>query len=188
MPLTSFADDVAAVRRVVALMGGPTLLVGHSYGGAVITEAGNDPNVAALAYVAAFAPAEGDIGPALQGAAGPGTAIIEPDADGFLWLNKEKYAANFAQDVEPSQARIMAAVQRPVNGQIYATAKIQTAAWREKPVFYLVAENDQMISPTAERQFAERMKAVVRSVPSSHVAMVSQPEATAAFIAEAANK
>lgn len=187
LPLTSFADDVFATRRVVASMGGPTVLVGHSYAGAVITEAGNAPNVASLAYVAAFAPGDGDIQDVLTGAYGPGAAIVEYMGDGFLWLNHRKFPSNFAQDVELSQARIMAAVQKPIHENCLS-GRIQTSAWKKKPVFYLLTENDLMIRPAAQHKFAQQMKAIVRRVPASHVPMVSQPETTAEFIAEAANK
>jgi pimeloyl-ACP methyl ester carboxylesterase len=186
LPLTTFNEDVAAVRRLLATLQGPTLLVGHSYGGGVITEAGNAPNVAALAYVAAFAPDDGQsVQELVPEMGGPGLGFIEEIGEGFFRLAMDKYHANFCQDVDSETARIMAAGQKTISGDCFAKSKPKQAAWKSKPVSYLITDKDKMIKPEGQKRMAERMKASIRNVPTSHVAMVSQPEATAAFIAEA---
>jgi pimeloyl-ACP methyl ester carboxylesterase len=186
LPLTSFSEDVASVRRLLAKLQGPTLLVGHSYGGGVITEAGNAPNVAALAYVAAFAPDDGQsVLDLLPEVGGPGAGFIEGIGDDFSIITYAKYHDNFCQDVDSETARIMAAGQKPISGDSFSKSRPKPAAWKSKPVSYLISDKDRMIKPEGQKKMAERMKASIRHVPTSHVPMVSQPEATAAFIAEA---
>jgi len=185
-PLTSLQDDVAAVQRAIALQDGPVLLVGHSYGGAVITEAGTDPKVAGLVYVAAFAPdagqAVGELGKEFPPA--PGGAEIRPDAGGFLMMTRKGIEEDFAQDLPGSERKILAATQGPTNGAAFG-AKVTNAAWRTKPTWYVVAANDRMIAPDLERQFAKTMKAKTITVPSSHVPMLSHAQQVAKLIIEA---
>ena len=189
LPLTSFSEDVAATRRVLASMDGPTLLVGHSYAGSVITEAGNAPNVAALLYMGAFVPGDGQSVQDLLGeAGGPGGAAFEPmpsDPE-FIWLNRAKFHANFCQDVDDETAQVLAATQKPIHARCFSAEKIKSAAWKSKPNFFLIPESDRMILPEAQHRFAERISAQVRSIESSHVPMVSQPEETADFIVASA--
>jgi pimeloyl-ACP methyl ester carboxylesterase len=185
-PLTSLQDDVAAVQRALALQDGPVLLVGHSYGGAVITEAGTDPKVAGLVYVAAFAPdagqAVGELGKEFPPA--PGGAEIRPDASGFLMMTPKGIEENFAQDLPKTERKILAATQGPTNGAAFG-AKLANAAWKTKPTWYVVAANDRMIAPDLERQFAKTMKAKTITVPSSHVPMLSHAQQVAKLIIEA---
>jgi pimeloyl-ACP methyl ester carboxylesterase len=188
LPFTSLADDVAAVKRTLELQDGPVLLVGHSYGGVVITEAGNDPKVAALVYVAAFAPDNGQSAEDLNNEypAPPGDKEIRPDAKGFLKLTDKGIAEDFAQDLPASETKILAAIQGQVSGPSELGAKVTTAAWRQKPSFYIVADHDQMIAPELEKKLAEQMHAKTIHIASSHVVMLSHPTEVAKFIAEAA--
>jgi pimeloyl-ACP methyl ester carboxylesterase len=185
-PLTSLQDDVAAVQRAIALQDGPVLLVGHSYGGAVITEAGTDPKVAGLVYVAAFAPdagqAVGELGKEFPPA--PGGAEIRPDAGGFLMMTLKGIEEDFAQDLPTAERRILAATQGPTSGAAFG-ARLTNAAWKTKPTWYVVAANDRMIAPDLERQFAKTMKAKTITVPSSHVPMLSHAQQVAKLIIEA---
>ena len=185
-PLTSLQDDVAAVQRAIALQDGPVLLVGHSYGGAVITEAGTDPKVAGLVYVAAFAPdagqAVGELGKEFPPA--PGGAEIRPDAGGFLMMTLKGIEEDFAQDLPKAERKILAATQGPTNGAAFG-AKLTNAAWKTKPTWYVVAANDRMIAPDLERQFAKTMRAKTITVPSSHVPMLSHAQQVAKLIIEA---
>jgi pimeloyl-ACP methyl ester carboxylesterase len=185
-PLTSLQDDVAAVQRAIALQDGPVLLVGHSYGGAVITEAGTDPKVAGLVYVAAFAPnagqAVGELGKEFPPA--PGGAEVRPDAGGFLMMTRKGIEEDFAQDLPNDERKILAATQGPTNGAVFG-AKLTNAAWKTKPTWYVVAANDRMIAPDLERQFAKTMKAKTITVPSSHVPMLSHAQQVAKLIIEA---
>lgn len=185
-PLTSLQDDVAAVQRAIALQDGPVLLVGHSYGGAVITEAGTDPKVAGLVYVAAFAPdagqAVGELGKEFSPA--PGGAEIRPDAGGFLMMTLKGIEEDFAQDLPKAERKILAATQGPTNGAVFG-AKLTNAAWKTKATWYVVAANDRMIAPDLERQFAKTMKAKTITVPSSHVPMLSHAQQVAKLIIEA---
>src|SRR5579862_82547 len=159
-PLSSLSDDVAATRRAIALQDGPVILVGHSYGGAVITEAGSDPKVAGLVYIAAFAPDGGqavvDLGKEFPPA--PGGAEVRPDSAGFLKLTTKGIVEDFAQDLPLPERHVLAATQGPTNGAAFG-AKVTNAAWRDKPTWYVVAANDRMIPPDLERQFAKAMKA-----------------------------
>jgi pimeloyl-ACP methyl ester carboxylesterase len=186
-PLTSLADDVVATKRVLDAQTGPVVLVGHSWGGMVITQAGDDPKVAALVYVAAFAPDEGqaasDLGKDLPPP--PGLASAHPDASGFLWLTPEGVAHDFAPDLPAAETKVMAATQGPLSAKAL-DEKVSTAAWRTKPSWYVVAEKDRMIQPDLERAMAKKIKASTSALPTSHVAMLSRPKDVAAVILRAA--
>lgn len=188
MPLTSLADDVAATQRAIALQDGPVLLVSHSYGGAVITEAGNDPKVSGLVYVAAFAPndgeAAGEMGKAFP--TPPGLAELRPDKGGYLSITPKGVAEDFAQDLTNSEIQVLTATQGPTNGAALG-GKVSHAAWKTKPSWYLISENDRMISPDFERAMAAQIKAKSVSLRSSHVPMLSHPSEVAQFISDAAN-
>ncbi len=186
-PLTSFADDVAATRRAIAAQDGPTVLVGHSYGGVVITEAGNDPKVVSLVYVAAFAPDAGQsIGEISQAFAKPaGANQLQPQPGGFLLLSKQGVEEDFAQDLTSSEKAHLVAAQPKTSGAIFE-AKPTAAAWRAKPVWYVVASHDRMIDPEQEKSMAEQIKAKATVLPSSHVAMLSHPAEVAKVIEDAA--
>jgi pimeloyl-ACP methyl ester carboxylesterase len=188
-PTTSLADDVAATRRVVAAQDGPVILVGHSYGGAVITEAGNDPKVAGLVYIAAFAPDRGESVATLIKDPPPGAPVppILPPTDGFLLLDKGKFAASFAADVDPDLAAFMADAQVPWGVEALG-GTISEPAWRSKPTWYLIATEDRMIPPPAQRAMSSRAGATVIEVKGSHAIYVSQPAAVAKLIATAAKE
>lgn len=183
-PLTSLADDVAAVDRVLARQDGPAILVGHSYGGMVITEAGDDPQVAGLVYVAAFLP---DVGESAFGLieAGGAQPPIEPSADGFAFFNRDAFLAAFAPDVGDKLGPLMADAQVPI-AFAAGSAEIGVAAWRSLPSWYVLATDDQIIPPEAQRQMAARAGAMVTEVPGSHVVYVSNPQAVADVIEAAA--
>ncbi len=186
-PTLSLDDDVAVTRRVLDKQGGPTILVGHSYGGAVITEAGNHDNVAGLAYIAAFAPDQGEsVGSLIAGFPqdGPQPPILPPQ-DGFLLLDRDKFAAAFAADVAPELAAFMADAQVPW-GVEAPSGTIGEAAWRSKPSWYLIASDDHMIPPPAQRTMSERIGATVTETPGSHAVYVSNPSAVANLITQAA--
>jgi pimeloyl-ACP methyl ester carboxylesterase len=189
LPFTTLADDAATVKRAIALEDGPVLLVGHSYGGAVITEAGNDPKVAALVYVAAFAPGAGQSAGDINGKAPPtpGAKEFRPDASGYLRVTDKGIAEDFAQDLSAPEQKLLAATQGQTSGPNELGAKVSVAAWREKPTFYIVADNDRMISPDLEKQMAAQMHAKTIHIASSHVPMLSHPTEVAAFISEAAD-
>ncbi|NTX55647.1 alpha/beta hydrolase [Myxococcus llanfairpwllgwyngyllgogerychwyrndrobwllllantysiliogogogochensis] len=186
-PTTSLADDVAVTKRALATLEGPAILVGHSYGGVVVTEAGNDPKVAAIVYVAAFAPDAGESVAALIKDPPPGAPVppILPPQDGFLFLDKEKFAASFAADVAPDVASFMADSQVPwgVNALAGAVGK---PAWKAKPSVYIVATEDRMIPPQAQRAMAARAGSRVVDVKGSHAVYVSQPVEIATAIEQAA--
>ena len=186
-PTTSLADDVAFTKRVVAAQSGKVLLVGHSYGGVVATEAGNDPKVAGLVYIAAFAPDAGESVQSLISNPAPGAPVppILPPQDGFLLLDQAKFAASFAADVDERQASFMAASQVPW-GVDALGGEVSTPAWKIKPSWYLVAADDKMIPPPAQRAMAARAGARVTEVPGSHAVYVSRPQAVADVIAKAA--
>ena len=186
-PTISLADDVAFTMRAIAAARHPVVLVGHSYGGVVITEAGNDPKVSSLAYIAAFAPDAGESVELLiaNPPAGAPVPPILPPQDGFLKLDSEKFAASFAADVEPSLARFMAHSQVPW-GVEALSGKVSNPAWRSKPSHYLVATEDQMISPAAQRQMAHRAGAATVETPGSHAVYVSRPREVARLIGQAA--
>ena len=187
-PLTSFADDVATTRRVIDAQTGPVVLVGHSYGGAVITTAALDRNnVAALVYIAAFGPDEGEnLGKLLEEYPSKiGTSLV-PDAAGFLYIDRKKFAEAFAADVSEHDLSIMAASQKPINAQTFGQ-KYDRPAWKSIPSWYLIANEDQAINPNLQRLFAKRMGATTREVKSSHVPFVSNPEVVVDIITEAAD-
>jgi pimeloyl-ACP methyl ester carboxylesterase len=186
-PTKSLADDVAFTRRVVAAQQGPVLLVGHSYGGVVVTEAGNDPQVAGLVYIAAFAPDRGESVASLIADPPPGAPVppILPPQDGFLRLDREKFAASFAADVDAAKATFMADSQVPW-GVEALSGQVSSPAWKVRPSWYLVATDDRMIPPPAQRQMAQRAGAAVTEVAGSHAVYVSQPQAVANVIRDAA--
>jgi len=186
-PTSSLADDVAATKRVLAGQKAPVILVGHSYGGVVITEAGNDPSVAGLVYIAAFAPDKGESVAALIKDPPPGAPVppILPPQDGYLSLDKAKFAASFAADVAKEKAEFMANAQVPW-GVAALTGTISEPAWKHKPSWYLVATDDRMIPPAAQQFMSKRAGATVVETPGSHAVYVSQPEAVAAIIRKAA--
>ena len=186
LPLTSLEDDVATVKRALALQEGPVVLVGHSYGGVVITEAGADPKVKGLVYVAAFAPGAGESAGSLGASAPPSPmgAEVRPDAQGFLRLTREGVFTGFAQDLPEIEKRILFAAQAPTNGKALG-GNVTTPAWKNKKSWYLVASEDRAIQPELERTMAKRIGATVVSVGSSHVAMLSHPKEVASLIADA---
>jgi pimeloyl-ACP methyl ester carboxylesterase len=188
-PNLSLAGDVAATQQVLARLGGPVVLVGHSYGGVVITEAGNHPDVAALVYVAAFAPDRGESVGSLIANPPPGAPVppIRPTPDGFLLLDRDSFAASFAADVPEKLATFMADSQLPCSADALNGA-VSEPAWRAKPAWYLVAADDRMIPPVAQRAMAERAKAVASETPGSHAVYVSQPDVVAAVIRQAAEE
>jgi pimeloyl-ACP methyl ester carboxylesterase len=187
-PLTSLADDVAATRRAIKNAVGPVILVGHSWGGAVITEAGNDPKVAALVYLAAFAPGDGQSVSEISAPypPAPGFAELVFDSEGFATLTETGMTNFFAQDLPAPQTSLMFVTQGPTAGRVFAD-KISTAAWKVKPNWYVVAENDYMIQPDMQRALAAQMKATTSSYPSGHVISQSKPQETADAIIAAAN-
>jgi len=187
-PLSSVADDVASTNRLINVQDGPVLLVGHSYGGAVITEAGNNPKVAGLVYVAAFAPEEGETlgGLASKFPPSPLFADIQPIEDGYLLLTPKGVNESFAQDLTPQEPSLVFATQGATQGAILATP-IKKAAWHSKPSWFVIASNDRAISPEQEISTAKRMGSKTLTVASSHVPMLSQPEKVAAFVIEALN-
>jgi len=187
-PTTTLADDVAATRRAIDASNGPVILVGHSYGGVVITEAGNDPRVVGLVYIAAFAPDNGESVAKLIANPAPGAPVppILPPTDGLLMLDKAKFAASFAADVEPSLAAFMAESQLPW-GVDALNGAVTTASWKSKPSWYLVATDDHMIPPDAQRFMSKSAGATVVESPGSHAVYVSRPEPVAKLIAQAAS-
>lgn len=187
LPLTSFDADVAAVRRAIARAEGDVVLVGHSYGGAVIGQAGNDPKVARLVYVDAFAPDAGESAGALfsKFQSAPLGAELRPDPEGFLKLSRAGVFDLFAQDLDEDEKALVFATQGPVNGAALA-GTLGEAAWRTRPTFYLVGNEDHAIPRAEQERMAARMNATVAHVSSSHVPMLSQPAAVADFIVEAA--
>jgi pimeloyl-ACP methyl ester carboxylesterase len=186
-PTISLADDVAVTKRAIAAAKHPVVLVGHSYGGAVITEAGNDPKVSSLAYIAAFAPDEGESVETLIANPPPGAPVppILPPQDGFLKLDSAKFAASFAADVDPATAQFMADSQVPWGLEALG-GKVTTPAWKSKPSHYLVATEDHMIPPPAQRQMAQRAGAEIVETAGSHACYVSKPAEVARLIEQAA--
>jgi pimeloyl-ACP methyl ester carboxylesterase len=186
-PTTSLADDVAVTKRALAVLDDPAILVGHSYGGVVITEAGNDPKVAGLVYIAAFAPDVGESVDALIKDPPPGAPVppILPPQDGYLFLDKAKFAASFAADVNAETAAFMADSQVPWGVEALAGA-VRQAAWRTKPSWYLVATDDKMIPPDAQRAMSKRAGSTVVETKGSHSVYVSQPQAVTSLIEKAA--
>jgi pimeloyl-ACP methyl ester carboxylesterase len=186
-PTLSLPGDVAVTRRALSALDGPAILVGHSYGGVVISEAGNHPNVAGLVYVAAFAPDAGESVSSLIANPPPGAPVppILPPQDGFLFLDRDKFAEAFAADVEPAKAAFMADSQVPWGVEALAGA-VSQPAWKAKPSWYLVSADDRMIPPPAQRAMAERAGAEMSVTPGSHAFYVSKPDTVAAIIEKAA--
>ena len=191
LKLTSLADDAETVRRVTETLDGPVLLVGHSYGGAVITESVQFcPNVAGLVYIAGFAPDKGESLAILSSGAPiapPGAAAIRPDKYGFLWIDRDMFAENFCGDVDPTEAFIMAATQKPLSVSCFE-GQVTNAGWKKLPCWYQVSLNDRMIPPQAEQFMAQRINARTISLPASHASLVSHPDEVAEFILEAATE
>jgi pimeloyl-ACP methyl ester carboxylesterase len=185
-PTISLADDVAATRRILAALDGPVVLVGHSYGGVVITEAGNDPKVTRLVYIAAFAPDSGESVSTLIKDPPPGAPVppILPPRDGYLFLDRTKFHESFAGDLDRERAAFMADSQVPWGVDALGGA-VSEPAWRTKPSWYLVATDDKMIPPEAQRFMSERAGSTVVEVAGSHAIYVSQPDAVAALIEQA---
>jgi len=186
-PLSSLADDIDRTSKLAQGLGGPTLLVGHSYGGAVITGAGHASNVIGLIYVAAFAPDLGDsVGSLLaQREPPPGAANVRPDKDGLLWIAPEKFRESFCQDLEEEESLVMALTQKPIAGRCLED-KAGPPAWKSKPGWYQISANDRMIPPQTETWMAERIKPrKTITLPASHASLASQPAAIVALIEEA---
>src|SRR4029077_7085538 len=188
-PLSSLADAVARLRQVLEFLDGPTLVVGHSYGGQVMTALGADaPNVVGLVYIAAFGLHEGESLGALlsQGPVMPALAHLLTDARGFNWLSEDDFVNHFAADVDPDRARMLYAVQQPLTGSALGEV-MGFPAWKTLPSWYLVAQNDEALPPDAARQFAARRGATTVEIPSSHIPMVSRPNDVVDLIENAAN-
>jgi pimeloyl-ACP methyl ester carboxylesterase len=187
-PMTALADDVERLRHVLRLQSGPTVVAGHSYGGQIMTALGTDaPNAIGLVYIAAFGLDEGEsIGALLQaGPPPPALANLSIDDKGFAWLPQDDFVGHFAADVDPAQAKVMHAVQQPLHTNALGQ-EMSTPAWKSLPTWYMVAEHDEAIPPEAEMQFAQRMGATAVEVASSHVPMVSHPDAVVELIETAA--
>ena len=188
IPLTSFADDVSATQRAIALEDGPVLLVGHSYSGAVITEAGNDPKVAGLVYVSAVAPDKGESAFALiTSVPTPIGSELRPDSSGFLKLTPKGIAEDFAQDLSAKEIAVLTATQIPISVTAMK-GEITVPAWKSKPSWYIIAANDRAISPDLEAAQAKRIGATTTTVTSSHVIMLAQPSKVAEVIFDAVSK
>jgi pimeloyl-ACP methyl ester carboxylesterase len=186
-PTISLEDDVAVTRRILTAQDGPAILVGHSYGGAVITEAGNDPKVAGLVYITAFAPDKGESVATLIKDPPPGAPVppILPPQDGYLFLDRAKFPASFAADVDAEKAAFMADSQVPWGVEALG-GKISEPAWKTKPSWYLIVTDDKMIPPDAQRFMSRRAGSTVAEVKGSHAIYVSQPKAVAALVEQAA--
>ncbi|MGA2998547.1 alpha/beta fold hydrolase [Bradyrhizobium sp.] len=185
-PMTSLEDDVAATGRILDRQDGSVVLVAHSYGGAVITEAGNHPKVTALVYVAAFAPDTGEVLGGLLEKTPSASTGIAPSKDGFLFLDPAVYAADFAGDLPKAEGEFLALSQMPVAAKAFGTAISQQPAWKVKPTFAIVSTQDRMINPDLERSMYKRAKAHVTEIKASHAVFLSQPRAVANVIVEAA--
>src|SRR5271155_615646 len=184
-PETSYADDQKYTKAAIDAMGGPVVLVGHSYGGSIITEAGNNPNVAALVYIAAFALDEGDSCASIEQALPQASKAFKPDSNGNWWIEQEHFAADFAADVPPAVSHYMAISQVPISTDSF-THKVTNPSWKTKPTWYMVATADRSINPDQERMMAKRAHATTVEVNASHVAYMSHPKETAKLIEEAA--
>ena len=188
LPLTSLSDDIAVTRRLLSMQTKPTVLVGHSYGGAVITGAATEtPHVKALVYIAGFGLDEGESLDSLskQGPPSPGSAAIRPDHSGFLWIDREGFHQAFVADATPTEAAIMAAVQKPLSVASF-TEKEGVPAWKTIPSWFLISNEDHMIPPPAQQLMAKRMGATIQSVPASHASFMAHPREVAAIIELAA--
>jgi pimeloyl-ACP methyl ester carboxylesterase len=184
-PETSYADDQKYAKAALDAMDGPVILVGHSYGGSVITEAGNHPKVAALVYIAAFALDEGESCASIEAAVPQASKAFKPDSNNNWWIVQEHFAADFAADVPPAVSHFMAIAQVPISTDAF-THKAMNPAWKSKPTWYMVASEDRSINPIQERMMAKRAHAKTVEVPSSHVAYMSHPKETVKLIEEAA--
>jgi pimeloyl-ACP methyl ester carboxylesterase len=184
-PETSYADDQKYTKAAIDAMGGPVVLVGHSYGGSIISEAGNDPNVAALVYIAAFALDEGESCASIETAVPQASKAFKPDSNGNWWIEQDHFAADFAADVSPAVSHFMAISQVPISTDSF-THKVTNPAWKNKPTFYMVASSDRSINPQQERMMAKRANAKTVEVNASHVAYMSHPKEAAKLIEEAA--
>src|SRR5271163_2661077 len=184
-PETSYADDQKYTKAAIDAMGGPVVLVGHSYGGSIITEAGNNPNVAALVYIAAFALDEGESCASIEQAVPQASKAFKPDSNGNWWIEQAHFAADFAADIPPAVSAFMAVSQVPISTDAF-THKVTAPAWKTKPSWYMVASADRSINPQQERMMAKRAHATTVEVNSSHVAYMSHPKETAKLIEEAA--
>jgi pimeloyl-ACP methyl ester carboxylesterase len=185
-PETSYADDQKYTRAAIDAMGGaPVVLVGHSYGGSIISEAGNDTHVAALVYIAAFALDEGESCASIETAVPQASKAFKPDSNGNWWIERDHFAADFAADIPPAQAHFMAISQVPISTDSF-THKVTNPAWKNKPTWYMVASSDRSINPIQERMMAKRANAKTVEVNASHVAYMSHPKEAAKLIEEAA--
>ncbi|WP_373741402.1 alpha/beta hydrolase [Neisseria sp.] len=186
-PLTSLADDAERTRKMVKQIEGDVLLVGHSYGGKVITEMGNLPNVKGLVYIAAFAPDAGESAGGISQANPPAAfANITPDSDGYLWVKPELYRESFCQDLSEEEALVMAVTQKAPVGSTFGDT-VSAPAWKEKPSWYQLSTQDRMIHPDNQKMMAERINPrKILTLDASHASLASQPEAVAALIIEAA--
>jgi pimeloyl-ACP methyl ester carboxylesterase len=184
-PETSYADDVKYTKAAIDAMGGPVVLVGHSYGGSIISEAGSDPNVVALVYIAAFALDEGESCASIETAVPQASKAFKPDSNGNWWIEQEHFAADFAADIPPAESHYMAISQVPISTDSF-THKVASPAWRNKPTWYMVASADRSINPQQERMMAKRANAKTVEVNASHVAYMSHPKETVKLIEEAA--
>ena len=184
-PETSYADDQKYTKAAIDAMGGPVVLVGHSYGGSIITEAGNHPNVAALVYIAAFALDEGESCASIEQALPQASKAFRADSNGLWWIDEAHFVADFAADIPRDEAEFMAIAQVPISTDAF-THPVTKPAWKHKPTWYMVASEDRSINPDQERMMAKRAKATTVEVKSSHVAYMSHPKETAKLIEEAA--
>ena len=184
-PETSYAEDQKYAKAALDAMDGPVVLVGHSYGGSVITEAGNHPKVVALVYIAAFALDEGESCASIEQAVPQASKAFKPDGDGNWWIVQENFAADFCADIPPALAHFMAISQVPISTDAF-THKVTNPAWKTKPTWYMVASADRSINPIQERMMAKRAHAKMVEINASHVAYVSHPKETVKLIEEAA--
>jgi len=184
-PETSYADDQKYTKAAIDAMGGPVVLVGHSYGGSVITEAGNHPNVKALVYIAAFALDTGESCASIEAAVPQASKAFKADSNGNWWIEQEHFAADFAADLPKDQAQFMAISQVPISTEAF-THKVTNPAWKTKPTWFMVATEDRSINPEQERMMAKRAHATTVEVKASHVAYMSHPKEAAKLIEEAA--
>jgi pimeloyl-ACP methyl ester carboxylesterase len=183
-PETSYADDQKYAKAAIDAMSGPVVLVGHSYGGSIITEAGNNPNVAALVYIAAFALDEGESCASIEQAVPQASTAFKPDSNGNWWIEQAQFPADFAADVPPGVAHFMAISQVPISTDAF-THKVTNPAWKTKPTWYMVATADRSINPIQERMMAKRARAKTVEVNASHVAYMSHPKEAVKLIEEA---
>lgn len=189
MPLTSLADDAERTRKMIAQQKGPVMLVGHSYGGAVITEAGDQPNVVGLVYIAAFAPDAGESpGGITQQHLPVAAPNLEPDSDGYLWIKADKFHESFCQDLTPEEGLVMAVTQKAPLASTFGDT-ITAPAWKKKPSWYQISSEDRMISPENEAKMSARLNArKVITLAASHASLASKPVEVAALIDEAATQ